>query len=142
MDYSKKDGGTRILDQARARTLGTGMGQTIASAEHQGSHRARKVAEGIKPGQIVHDRTLARLAKEKDSDEAKMAQGHMDPVIPGTDAPRMPFPLSSGSVSHNAAGTMKQRTIVDQGESKPVPTTGRDRSMGCTPSPLLAPKRR
>lgn len=133
MDYSKKDGGTRILDQMKARTLATGIGQTNASAQETGSQRASRVIDGIKPGALVSDRGLHPHVKQRDADAAAYAAVRMDPVNEGPDAPPKGWPLKSGAKSHVQANGMCAPQCAqsnDQGEQTRVPTTGRKRNAG------------
>ncbi len=131
MDYSKQNGGTRVLDQGKARTLSTGIGSTVEAARHTGSHRAAKVVAGIKPGQLVHDRLLAQESKHRDSMDAQCATGMMDGPNTGP-APSSPgsFPMLTGSKSHSSANGMDGDAVVDQGENKLVKTTGQKRGRG------------
>ncbi len=134
MDYSKQDGGTRVLDQGKARTLMTGIGQTVTSNRHTGSHRTQAVAEGIKPGQVVHDRALAQVSKKRETDAALCARAGMDPTNNGLakPPPEARFPIETGSMSHEEAGRMGGKPKVDQGEDKRTPATGRAKRGGVT----------
>jgi hypothetical protein len=140
MDYSKKDGGTRVLDAMKARTLATGIGQSQAAARETGSHRAAKVIAGIKPGQLVHDRGLEPHVKARDADAQAMAEARMEqpPCCPD-DAVRQ-FPMASGSKSHvqaNGFTTGPLNQSDDQTEQDRVPTTGRHKRMaGLMQAPL------
>jgi hypothetical protein len=122
MDYSKQGGGTRIHDQLKARTLATGHGSTVTAARATGSHRAQRVAEGIKPGQHVSDPGL-RQVHGKRMDEM-MAAATMDPPPQGPESVKHAWPLSSGSKSHEDLATTEQHATSDQGEEKRVPSTG------------------
>ncbi len=80
MDYSKKtEGGTRVLDPIVARTLATGIGQSVAAARGEGSARADRVAAGIRPGQIVSDEALADIKGRKMDSDCGIAELSMTP---------------------------------------------------------------
>jgi hypothetical protein len=133
MDYSKKDGGTRILDQMKARTLATGMGQTVASNRETGSQRAERVIDGIKPGQLVSDRGLHPHVKHRDAMAEEYKAANMDPIPEGPGSPPKGWPLLSGSKSHAQANGMTapaDNQSDNQGEQTRVPTTGRKRMAG------------
>ena len=125
MDYSKQGGGTRILDQAKARTLATGMGQTVTSNRDRGSHRMEKVAEAIKPGQLCCDPGLCQL-RDRNTETMKQGMTGLDPVNNGQTPVEHRWPLESGSKSHaNANGMFLHEHPSDQGEQTRVATTGR-----------------
>jgi len=124
MDYSKRDGGTRVHDKLKLRTLATGIGQSETAARNTGSHRAERVAASMKPGQLVHDPGLKQLHDKMTAEREKMAASHMDGVPP---SPADKFPLESGSQSHHAAGTIAPHAARhnDQGEQSRRAVTGR-----------------
>lgn len=131
MDYSKAGHGTRVLDQAKARTLATGMGQTIASNRETGSQRMQKVAASTKPGAHVSDPGLRMLQDKRAEEEGRLL---LDPSVHANPQPvENRFPLESGSLSHEDANGMfcgkNQPDIDDQGERKRVQQTGR--GVGC-----------
>jgi hypothetical protein len=135
MDYSKQGGGTRILDQLKARTLATGIGSTVAASRATGSSRAEKVASGMKPGQHCSDPGLCQL---HDKNTAAMKEGMvgLDPVNNGQSPVEHRWPLESGSKSHASANGMFQHEHPsDQGEQKRVSTTGQ-KSRSIFTSPL------
>ena len=124
MDYSKQGGGTRILDQLKARTLATGMGQSLTGNRATGSHRAEKVASAIKPGQICSDPGLSQL-RDKNTEAMKQGVVGLDPANNGQTPVEHRWPLESGSKSHaNANGMFLHEHPSDQGEQTRVPTTG------------------
>ena len=130
MDYSKQGGGTRVLDQMKARTLATGIGQTNASAQETGSKRAERVIDGVKPGALVSDRGLHPHVKHRDDMAAEYAKIHMDPVNSGPESPPKGWPLTSGAKTHVEANGMCDPQCAqsnNQGEQTRVPTTGRKR---------------
>jgi hypothetical protein len=124
MDYSKKDGGTRVHDQGVARSLATGIGQSYAAMRANGSGRAQRVAAGMKPGQHVSDRGLAQLHSEHEA----MGVGLDPDSIP---VPKR-FPMETGRMSHTEANGMftAPGQKVDQGEVHRRPTTARDQRVG------------
>jgi hypothetical protein len=139
MDYSKKNGGTRVHDAMVARTLATGIGQTVNAAREHGSNRAAKVIAGIKPGQIGLDRAMKPHVDKRDADAQSMAEMRMErPTMSG--APQTEkWPLSSGSCSQKECGVAQDpmSTSNDQGEQWQVPTTGRHKRMaGLMQAPL------
>jgi hypothetical protein len=122
MDYSKKDGGTRVHDQGIARSLATGIGQSYAAIRSHGSHRAERVAAGMKPGQTVADHGLSQLRSEADT----MGSGLDSDSVPVAKR----FPMETGRVSHTQANGMFSGQKVDQGEVHRRPTTARDERVG------------
>ena len=137
MDYSKKDGGTRIHDKLKVRTLATGIGQTETAARHTGSARAQRVVAGMKPGQLVHDPGLAQQHAKMTRERQMMASMHMDGAQPMDPADK--FPLESGSKSHHEAGTIAPPAAAhnDQGEQKRRPVTGRAAHPGLQVTPTV-----
>ena len=132
MDYSKKDGGTRVHDAMMARTLATGIGSSLNAIREHGSHRAAKVIAGIKPGQIVHDRGLEPHVAHRDAAAQACAADRMeDPPMVGNGV--TDWPMRSGSKTHAQVGEMSAEQSAfkedDQGEQKRVPTTGRHKRM-------------
>jgi hypothetical protein len=138
MDYSKKDGGTRVLDAMKMRTLATGIGQTHMAAREHGSHRAQRVIAGIKPGQIVADRGLRPHVEKRDADEQDLAKCKLEQVPAGPGDPMQSWPMLSGSKSHAQAGEMMSdaKGPSDQGEQTRVPTTGGKRHRPIMVTPL------
>ena len=140
MDYSKKDGGTRVLDAMKARTLATGIGQTHAAAREHGSHRTAKVIAGIKPGQIGLDRGMKPHVEHRDKAAQEMANDRME-TPPAAPASGMnDWPMRSGSCSQDDCGVTQdpKTTSNDQGEQTRVPTTGRHKRMaGAMQAPML-----
>jgi hypothetical protein len=124
MDYSKRDGGTRVHDKLKLRTLATGIGQSETAARTTGSHRAERVVAGMKPGQTVHDPGLRQQHEHMTAERERMATLHMDGAPPD---PAEKFPLESGARSHHAAGTIAPPAARhnDQGEQKRRAVTGR-----------------
>ena len=139
MDYSKKNGGTRVHDAMVARTLATGIGQTVNSAREHGSHRVAKVIAGIKPGQIGLDQGMKPHVNKRDADEQAMAQMRMEqPRVSAAPAAEK-WPLTSGSKGQAECGVAQDpmSTSNDQGEQWQVPTTGRHKRMaGVMQAPL------
>jgi hypothetical protein len=124
MDYSKQGGGTRVLDQLKARTLATGHGTTVAAARGTGSHRAEQVASTIKPGSICSDPGLCQL-RDKRTADMKQGMVGLDPLNNGQQPVENRWPLESGSKSHaNANGMFLHEHPSDQGEQHRVKTTG------------------
>ncbi len=125
MDYSKQDGGTRVHDQLKARTLATGHGQSYRAARENGSHRAEKVVAGMKPGQHVSDPGLKQIKVKRDDETTAMAG--MDPPPAGPDSVKNDWPLRSGQKGHHqATGQLSDPADnPDQGEQTRVPQTGR-----------------
>jgi hypothetical protein len=124
MDYSKKDGGTRVHDKLKLRTLATGFGQTETANRQTGSARVQRVVAGIKPGQIVHDPGLRQQNEKMTREREMVATMHMDgPPVDQADK----WPLESGSVSHDQAATMDPSAARhnDQGEQKRRAVSGR-----------------
>lgn len=125
MDYSKVGQGTRILDQAKARTLATGMGQTITSNRVTGSERMQRVSASTKPGAHVSDPGLRMLSDKRDEEAGRL---QLDPELSGPQPVENRFPLESGSKSHEQANGMfggRSPDIDDQGERTRVGATGR-----------------
>ena len=136
MDYSKKDGGTRVHDALKLRTLATGIGQTETSARQTGSTRAQRVVAGMKPGQLVHDHGLRQQHEKMTREKEMLATMHMD--APGQEKePADDWPLRSGHKSHQDAGTIAPPAAAenDQGEQRRRYTTGR----GAHPSLQIPP---
>jgi hypothetical protein len=124
MDYSKQGGGTRILDQLKARTLATGQGQSLTGARATGSHRVEQVAQAIKPGQMCSDPGLCQVRDKKTAD-MKAGMVGLDPVNNGQSPVENRWPLESGSKSHaHANGMFLHEHPSDQGEQSRVATTG------------------
>ena len=126
MDYSKQGGGTRIMDQLKARTLATGIGQSLTGNRATGSTRAEKVASAIKPGAICSDPGLCQL-RDRNTETMKQGMAGLDPVNNGQTPVEHRWPLESGSKSHaNANGMFLHEHPSDQGEQKRVDTTGQN----------------
>jgi len=132
MDYSKKDGGTRVHDAMKARTLATGIGSSLSAMREHGSHRAARVIEGIKPGQLVHSRSLEPHVKHRDAMAQEHARQRLEEPLTSPSRVVNNFPMTSGSCSQEECGVAQPKagfknTSNDQGEQTRVPTTGRVR---------------
>jgi hypothetical protein len=143
MDYSKKDGGTRVHDPLKARTLATGIGQTETSARIHGSHRLERVVAGMKPGQHCSDPALCEVRDRHDREREMMASAHMDSPHGEPDPTariEQAFPLKSTAFqSHQQAGTIAPPATSknDQGEQSRRPATGRAAHPGMQISPTV-----
>jgi hypothetical protein len=134
MDYSKREGGTRVHDAMKARTLATGIGSSQNAIKEHGSHRAAKVIAGIRPGQIVSDRGLRPHVAKRDADAQACADERMEAPPISPDQAVHQWPMSSGSKSQESCGVAQTKdgvknTSNDQTEQTRVPTTGRHKRM-------------